>query len=242
MAPARGLSPPLIIYPRSQVLPFFSSSLHLVRSHFLYTSITMQNPSIVYVFRYYIFRTSPAQLPTTSPLLTKALLSPKSLPSFPMRSSAAQPHGTCPSRRMPISNFTVRVHIIAKKAIPRSFTCSSVSYRCLHDIPRCFQLIGPHFLVSSQFFSPFFLQALTLVVLGSSPIFSLCEPSLAVFGWNVSGLIFFGFSISVRIALVWSVKAFLTTLHAPVGAVTVTTNLPRAMCTPQGKGMAFPRR
>lgn len=73
-------------------------------------------------------------------------------------------------------------------------------------------------------------------------MFSLCEPSLGVFGWNVSGSIFFGFYISVRIALVQLVKTFLTTLHAPVGAVIVTTNLPRAMCTPQGKSVIFPRR
>jgi hypothetical protein len=145
-----ALSHPLIIYPRSQVLPLFTA-LGAVPLSLLPIPLRHNATS----FHRLLVPLLPLQYvpsPTPHNVLIKL---PKSFPSFPMRLSAVQPHGTSPSHRMPIFSFTVRVHIIAKKAILRSFTCSSVPYRCLHDFPRCFQLIGSHFLVSSQIFAIF---------------------------------------------------------------------------------------
>jgi hypothetical protein len=51
-----------------------------------------------------------------------------------------------------------------------------------------------------------------------------------VFGWNVSGSIFFGSCISVRIALICVSEDL---VYAPVGAILVTTKFPHDMCTPQ---------
>jgi hypothetical protein len=89
-----------------------------------------------------------------------------------------------------------------KMVVRHSSTRSSVTHRCLHDFPRCFQLTGSHFHVSCLLFLHFFPLCLTLPMLGSLSIYSLPELSLGVFGLNVSGSISFGSYISVRTCIV----------------------------------------
>jgi hypothetical protein len=71
-------------------------------------------------------------------------------------------------------------------------------------------------------------------------MFCYIEPLSAVFGWNASGSNFFGSCISVRIAFICVSEGYSNPFHVPVGAVLVTTKLPRDMCTPQGKDMRYP--
>lgn len=77
-------------------------------------------------------------------------------------------------------------------------------------------------------------------MLDSSSIFCYIDPLSARFGWNASGLNFFGSCISVRFVFICISEAILTHSMILVGAILVTTKLLRGMCTPQGKDMRYP--
>lgn len=79
-------------------------------------------------------------------------------------------------------------------------------------------------------------------MLDSSSIFCYIDPLSVVSGWNASGLKFFGYRISVRIILLCVYEGYPNPFHVLVGAIFVTTKLPRDMCTPQGKDMDHPLR
>lgn len=76
-------------------------------------------------------------------------------------------------------------------------------------------------------------------MLDSSSIFCYIKPLSAVFGWNASGSNFFGSCISVCITFIFVFEGYPNPFHVPVGAILVTTKLPRDMCTPQGKDMRY---
>ena len=77
-------------------------------------------------------------------------------------------------------------------------------------------------------------------MLDSSSIFCCIDPLSVVSGWNASGLNFFGSYISVRIVFICVSEGYPNPFHVLVGAILVTTKLPRDMCTPQGKDMRHP--